>query len=135
NLLRTDNFLGPQPMTVLLTREDEDQPYLEATTVTDGPDAGKDRVYVGDNHISSSLSASAVIDMSLDAASAPPPAGFSIDPFGIELRNTAGQDGPQVRPAIHHPSGVVYAAFYGWRSFSEPVYTADVVVVRDDKGG
>jgi hypothetical protein len=132
NLLRTDNFIGPQPMTILLTRDGEDQPYVEAATVVSGGNSGKDQVYVGHNQ--TAFSASATIDFSLDAATAAPPGGFSST--SIELRGTgsAGQDGPQIRPAIHS-KGIVYGVYYGWRSKHGPVYTTDIVVVRDDHGG
>ena len=53
----------------------------------------------------------------------------------IESRATSGQDGPQIRPAIHS-DGTVYAVFYGWRSTAPGnVITTDVVVVRDDDWG
>jgi hypothetical protein len=54
--------------------------------------------------------------------------------FSIEARNTAGQDGPSVRPAVA-PDNTVYAAFFGWRKFNGTTATSDVVVVRDDAGG
>ena len=43
------------------------------------------------------------------------------------------QDGPSVRTAIHR-SGVVYGAFFGWRTFASPNVT-DIVVCRDDNWG
>src|SRR5207302_626187 len=78
-----------------------------------------------------------------DAAAAPPfppppPSGFRS--IRIETRDTGvgtlGQDGPQVRTAIH-PGGTIYAAFYGWRGTTDtfPTIHADVVVVRDDNWG
>jgi hypothetical protein len=51
----------------------------------------------------------------------------------IDTRATPGQDGPQVRPAIH-VDGTIYAAFYGWRANAATI-TTDVVVVRDDAWG
>jgi len=134
NLLRTNNFMGPEPMTVLLTRDNEDQPYVEAMTIATGVDAGKDRVYVGHNNTRNGFNATAEIDLSLDAATSAPPYGFSVSPIVIETRSTWSQDGPQVRLAIH-PTGIVYGVFYGWRSRADSVFTADVVVVRDDSGG
>ncbi|MGH3372309.1 MAG: hypothetical protein ACRDPR_20170, partial [Nocardioidaceae bacterium] len=55
----------------------------------------------------------------------------------IETRatGTAGQDGPPIRPAVHH-DGTVYAVFYGWRaSAGGGNFTSDLVVVRDDNWG
>src|SRR5215208_1935576 len=128
NVLRTSTFLQPNVMTVLENRSGADQPWTQAATVPIGADAGKDRVYVGNNDLSVD-SRTAAIDLSLDAASANP----AFDTARIERRATSGQDGPQVRPTIH-PDGTIYAAFYGWRSRNviTDLVTADVVVVRDD---
>jgi hypothetical protein len=49
NIQRTNNFTGSTPMTVLVDRENVDQPYIQAATVATGPDQGKDRAYVGHN--------------------------------------------------------------------------------------
>ena len=132
NILRTNNFVGLTPMTVLLSRANEDQPRVASTTVIGGADAGKDRVYIGNNNFASS--ATATVDLSLDAATGAAPAGFG--PFGIELRSTgtANQDAPPILMAIHK-SGVIYAAFLGWRSRSGSVFTSDVVVMRDNNWG
>ncbi len=130
NILRTNDFTGLTPMTVLVDRTSEDQPYMQATTVLGGVGAGNDRAYVGNNHFGSSQTAT--VDLSLDAATALPPAGFS--PHVIETRSTCGQDGPPVRPAIHS-NGIVYAAFFHWTACSGSPYTADVVVARDDNWG
>lgn len=110
-------------------RSNVDQPFTEATTVAHGPDAGRDRLYVGNNDFSSPGGRTSTIDLSLDAAAASP----AFRSIRIESRGTSGQDGPQVRPAIHR-DGTVYAAFYGWRSSSSFI-TTDVVVVRDDDWG
>ena len=127
NILRTNNFLGASTMTVLVDRTGAgvDQPYVQAHTT-----GGEDRVYVGNNDFSSPGGKTATVDQSLDAG-LPTPMFQSIR---IEKRTTSGQDGPPIRPAIH-ADGTVYAAFYGWRSFTGGIATADVVVVRDDAGG
>lgn len=138
NILRTANFASGTPMTVLVDRLGVDQPYIQATTVTKGSGTGKDRVYVGLNEYSlrkqnGGDGKTATVDRSLDAATAAPPAGF--ESLRLEKRDTGagvlGQNGPQIRPAIHS-DGTVYAVFYGWRSGSGPTVIADVVVVRDD---
>jgi hypothetical protein len=128
NVLRTANPFAGAPMTVLVDRNQVDQPYVQAATVPDGPDAGDDRVYVGINDFAAGTG-TASIEQSLDAATAPAPAGFATS--RIEARATSGQDGPPIRPAVH-PDGTVYALFYGWRSVSGMLVTTDVVVVRDD---
>jgi hypothetical protein len=132
NILRTNNPLGAATMTVLVDRNQVDQPYVQAATVPSGPDAGDDRVYVGNNDFNAPGGRSATIDQSLDAATAPAPAGFTSS--RIETRATSGQDGPPIRPVIH-PDGTVYAVFYGWRTFAGGIATTDVVVVRDDNWG
>jgi hypothetical protein len=138
NKLRTDNFLGSVPMTILEDRNYVDQPFIQATTVIGGSDVGKDRMYVGCNDFGpswpSSVAQTASINQSLDAV-VPLPTLTSIV---LEARATSGQNGPQVRPAIH-ASGTVYAVFYGWTSFSgtntNATIISDVVVVRDDDWG
>src|SRR5262245_26770323 len=130
NILRTTNFASPAVMSALVDRTNVDQPFVQAQAVPSGPDAGKDRVYVGINDLGASGGKTATVERSLDAAIASP----SFTSIRIEKRGTgtAGQNGPQIRPAVHS-DGTVYAVFYGWRSFSgASLVTADVVVVRDD---
>ena len=126
NILRTNNFLNPAVMTVLVDRNGVDQPYIQATTV-----GANDRVYVGDNDFNPPvLGRTATIDRSINAQLAVPM--FNI--ISIESRATSGQDGPPIRPAIHS-DGTIYGIFYGWRAFNFGNATTDVVVVRDDNGG
>jgi hypothetical protein len=129
NLLRTTDAFATTSMSVVSSRDDVDQPFVRSLTAN-----GRDRVYVGNNDLAIASGRTATIDMSLHGA-APTPT-FSL--VRLEHRGTgsAGQDGPQVRPAVH-PDGTVYAAFYGWRSFTERTrrVVSDVVVVRDDSGG
>ena len=132
NILRTDNFQSGATMKVLVDRTGKgiDQPYVQAATVLNGPDQGKDRVYVGDNDFGNTPR-SATIDQSLNAGKTSP----TFTSVRIESRSPAGQDGPPVRPAIH-PDGTVYAVFHSWLTFdSNDEGTADIVVVRDDNGG
>jgi hypothetical protein len=84
---------------------------------------------VGNNDFSSPGGKTATIDTSLDAAISAP----VFQSIRIEKRTTSGQDGPPIRPALH-ADGTIYAAYYGWRTFTGGVATADVVVVRDDAG-
>jgi hypothetical protein len=125
NILRKTNFSGPGLMTILVDRAGVDQPWVEATT-----HEGKDIVYISSNDFGSEMSGrTASVDISLDAANSPPPAGFT-STARLESRTTAGQNGPSVRTAIHS-SGVIYCAFLGWRIF-QPNVKSDIVVVRDD---
>lgn len=134
NVLRTQDFRLNTPMTLLDTRTiNVDQPHTQAATVPSGPDAGKDRLYVGFNNGYGGVNPqSATVDLSLDADAAAPP--FSIS--GIEKRSTgpAGQDGFAQVPAVNR-DGTVYVAFYGWRGWSGGGVASDVVVMRDDSWG
>jgi hypothetical protein len=121
DILRTKDFSGLTTMTQLATRKNDDQPFVQAATVPSGPDAGKDRLYVGSNdHAPPNVPAT--VDLSLDAAAAAP----TTSTFVIEGR-TVTRDGFQTRPAVH-PNGTVYAIFYALLKDG----SFDVVIVRDD---
>ncbi len=138
NILRTSNYTSATPMTVLVNRASEDQPWVQAATAT-GVSGTPDRVYIGNNDFNTQPK-TATIDQSLNAATAPPPAGFG--PITIASRTpstkpefTQGQNGPSIRPVIH-PSGRIYAAYFNWTAFSlTSMVTSDVVVCRDDNWG
>lgn len=127
-LLRTTSFASTTPMTVLVDRPNEDQPWVVAGSVVVGG-VSRDRVFIGNNNFNLPGGKTATVDRSLDAATGAPPAGFGV--LGIEKRTTLGQDGPPIRIALH-PDGTVYAAFHRWVSGSNPNITIDVVVTRDD---
>jgi hypothetical protein len=123
NILRKDDFTTNAAATVLTSRANVDQPWIEAATAT-----ASDRIYVGSN---SPAPTSAAVDQSLDAATAPPPSGLSST--GLGGAAPAGY-APSVRPAVH-PDGVVYLAFLRFMDWSGQYPTGDVVVVRDDHWG
>jgi hypothetical protein len=139
-ILRTSNYAGSSPMTVLLNRAPsasgliDDQPWVQATTAS-AVSGTPDRVYVASNDQLTSPK-SAHVDQSLDAATSPAPAGFSASGITIASRSAAGgQDGPSVRTAIHS-SGRIYAAYFNWTAFSAASnITSDIVVCRDDNWG
>jgi hypothetical protein len=130
-LLRTASFTSTTAMTVLVDRAHEDQPWVVAGSVMAGGNT-TDHVFVGNNDFNQPAGGTATVDVSQDAASAPPPAGFS--PVQLERRATIGQDGPPVRLAVH-PDGTSYAAFERWVEGTFPNLTIDVVVTRDDNWG
>jgi len=133
NILRTASFTGASVMDILVNRNSVDQPYTQAATVASGVDAGKDRVYVGLNDFAAPGAMTATVEQSLDAAVIAP--AFSSVRVEKRSTGTAGQNGPQIRPAIH-TDGTVYAVFYGWRSRTGfNITSSDVVVVRDDNWG
>jgi hypothetical protein len=121
-------------MTVLDTRTDNvDQPHTNAETVPTGPDAGKDRLYVGFNNGYSGVHAqSASVDLSMDADAGSPV--FNVVPIEKRSTGTAGQDGFAQVPAANR-DGTVYVAFYGWRASTGLGVNTDVVVMRDDNWG
>ncbi|HYR91649.1 MAG TPA: hypothetical protein VE422_46785 [Terriglobia bacterium] len=140
NILRDPNFTGAGLMTTLVNRANDDQPWVEAVTGLGGTGRGNDHLYVSSNDISQRTTTgfTATVEQSLDAATAPPPAGIAA--ARLEVRPTANlggasgsQDGPSVRTAVHH-DGTVYGAYLGWRTFATPNVT-DVVVVRDNDFG
>lgn len=130
--LRAPAVSLPNPMQNLGNRPNNDQPFAHAIT-----DGGNDRVFIGNNDFQNRPN-TATVDVSSAAQVALPLPTFNS--ARIEVRNTVGQDGPQIRP-VAHSDGTVYAAFYGWRTQTGSfpantlVVTTDVVVVRDDHGG
>ena len=126
-ILRTANPSAAAPMTVLLDRANEDQPWTVAASVLVGR-AWRDRVYIGNNNFNTSPK-TATVDLSLNAAAAAAPAGFA--PHQIERGPAAPQDGPPIRIAVH-PDGTIYAAFHRWKAGSVPNLTMDVIMTRAD---
>lgn len=134
-IYRSDDFRLSVPMKLLDTQtfggtNRVDQPHVRAETVPQGPDRGQDRVYVGFNNGYNGNPKSASLDYTLDGAAATP----AFDLRSIESRVAPGQDGFAIQPTVHQ-SGVVYAAFFGWRSAPGGGTVSDVVVVRDDSWG
>jgi hypothetical protein len=133
NILRTANFLNPAPMTLLEARgpfKKEDQPWVTATTAQSVPGA-PDRVYVGNNDFNTTPTGT--VDLSLNAATAPPPAGFAPHPLTARIP-AGGQNGPSIRPVVH-PDGTVYVGYFNWLTPSAIPFSADVVMARDDHWG
>lgn len=131
NILRSADPFGAAMMTQLVSRANEDQPYLAAlTTLVSGTD--RDRVYVTNNNLGAASGRTATVDRSGDTRTAAAPAGMAN--AVIEVRNTNGQDRPSVRAAAH-PNGVVYGLFARTTASSGQNRTCDVTVVRDDNFG
>ncbi|MFF2075910.1 hypothetical protein ACFVXG_14270 [Kitasatospora sp. NPDC058162] len=130
-ILRAPDATSADPMTVLVERPREDQPWVVADTVT-GNGGATDRVYVGNNDAAKEPRP-ATVDVSGNAATDPAPAGFV--PVQVDRRPNVVHDGPPIRIAVH-PDDTVYAAFESWTNFDQTslVVTFDVVVTRDDKG-
>ncbi|PYP22570.1 MAG: hypothetical protein DMD55_19200, partial [Gemmatimonadetes bacterium] len=121
NELKTVDFFSPATMTLQASRADIDQPFVRATEV-----ASADRVYVGLNDFDAPDGRTATVDISLNG-------GTTYTSRRIETRNTLGQNGPSIRPAVAQDR-TVYVAYFGWRSQTGSDVTSDVVVVRDDSG-
>jgi hypothetical protein len=118
----TNNFLAPVPMTVLHTRANVDQPYLQAPT----QDLQRALV-IGVNDATmtggtgSTACNSGAVYMIADAL-----VPSTLAPFCISQRFTMGAT-PAVRTASH-ASGLTYAVFY--RPLSPDPLRKDVIVVR-----
>jgi hypothetical protein len=121
NELKANDFFSPATMTLQASRADIDQPFVRTRTV-----GNADRVYVGLNDFDAANGHTATVDVSLDG-------GATFKSRRIETRNTLGQNGPSIRPAVAR-DGTVYVAYFGWRSQAGSDVTSDVVVVRDDSG-
>lgn len=128
-ILRKADFTLAGMMTTLVNRANEDQPWVTAATVAGGPGLGNDRVYIGHNDFNAPSGRTATSETSLNAATAPAPAGLTA--MRLDPRTTCAQDGPSVRTAIH-PDGRIYAAYFRWTACTTPPYTGDVVVARDN---
>lgn len=128
HILRTNDFTAATVMTILVDRNQVDQPYVEAARVFRGAGAGLDRVYVGNNDFAPATPGrTATVDVSLDGGASTPPPPSNYVARRIEPRATNGQDLPPIRPAVHI-DGTIYAAYFGRRAGG----LSDVVVVRDD---
>jgi hypothetical protein len=119
--LKTGDVLSVTPLGVQASRANVDQPFVRATSV-----GTADRVYIGMNDFDAPSGQTATVDVSQNG-------GGSYASARLETRGTADQDGPSIRPAIA-ADHTVYAAYFGWRTFTGNVATSDVVVVRDDNG-
>ncbi len=133
-VLRTMNPYAPATMALIDNRPGSswkffDQPWVQAWTADHGPSLGADHLYVGANDLTIFPGAGASIDISADATAAAP--AFTL--ARLDVRGVQGQDGPSVRPGAHR-SGVIYAAFFGYRPPGGST-NSDVVVVRDDRWG
>ena len=119
--LETTDVLSANAMTQDATRPDVDQPFVRAIHA-----ANTDRLYVGINDFDAPNGRTATVDVSLNG-------GTTFTSRRIEFRNTLGQNGPSIRPAVAQDS-TVYVAYFGWRSNSGDTITSDIVVARDDNG-
>jgi len=118
----TNDVSSSAAMSVQSTRSNVDQPFVRALAISNS-----DHIYVGVNDFNQPNGHTATVDVSVDG-------GATYKPVSVEARNTMGQDGPSIRPAVANDN-TVYAAFFGWRKFDGKTATSDVVVVRDDAGG
>lgn len=117
----TTDVSSSASMSVQSTRSNVDQPFVRAMAISNN-----DHIFVGVNDFNQPRGHTATVDVSVDG-------GTTYKSISIEARDTMGQDGPSVRPAVAGDN-TVYAAFFGWRKFDGKIATSDVVVVRDDSG-
>ena len=124
NILRTSNFTAAATMSLLRSRANVDQPYVQT-----GTSGNLDRVFMGNNDFNAPGGRTATVDRTLSGKVNNP----TWTALRIEPRTTCGQDGPPIRTAVH-PDGTIYAIYYRYRPPSPCVtpLASDVVVVRDD---
>jgi len=124
NILRTSNFTAATTMSLLRSRSNVDQPYVQT-----GTSGTTDRVFVGDNDLGAASGRTATVDRTLSGKVATP----TWSALREERRTTCGQDGPPIRTAVH-TDGTIYSIYYRYRPPSPCVspLASDVVVVRDD---
>lgn len=88
-----------------------------------------DRIYVGQNYFGKELGKgkTASVRVSVDN-------GITFRLLGVEARDTgtAGQDSPEVRPALANDE-TVYVGFTHWKAKTGNRFLGDVVVSRDDQ--
>src|SRR5881392_1955226 len=121
NELKANDFFSLTTMTQDATRPNVDQPFVRAIRA-----ASTDRLYVGINDFAAPNGRTATVDVSLNG-------GTTFTSRRIESRNTLGQNGPSIRPAVAQ-NNTVYVAYFGWRSNAGDTITTDIVVARDDNG-
>src|SRR2546425_112487 len=111
NILRTDNFQSGATMKVLVDRTGKgvDQPYVQAATVLNGPDQGKDRVYGDDNGGNGPNKFKALVDSGDSKAGirVVKKVKFNFDGF-LGLQRTGGDVAIAVDPSN---SSIVYVAY------------------------
>ncbi len=150
DILRTTNPAGGATMAELISPSGMvEQPYVAAATVSSGPDAGKDRLYVGMNILQNqpfpapgSGKTSTIVQTMFAQAPAPLFTSIVLDRRNKSVpafQDMAPRNGPQVRPAVHN-DGTVYAVFYSWKTWGDfgdgnGLDSSDVVIVRDDNWG
>jgi hypothetical protein len=118
NELTTGDFTSSTVMSLLGSRSQIDQPFVQAQRVS-----SVDHVFIGVNDFAAAPK-TATVDVSANG-------GATWNSVRIEKRNTCGQDLPSVRPAAA-TDGTVYVAFLHCTTWQTSV---DVVVVRDDTWG
>ena len=127
-ILRKANFTAAGMMTALLTKTNDDQPYVEGATVM----AGSGTETTACTSARTTSAPHRVTPRRSTSRSTRPPRRRRPGSAPIRSRRARrpGQDGPPIRPAVHL-DGTVYGVYMGWRSAT----TTDVVVVRDDNWG
>jgi hypothetical protein len=76
NVLRTANPFALTPMTLLVDRADEDQPWVSALTARAGGRVDHDHVYIGHNDFNASPK-TASVELSRNARTGAKPGGFA----------------------------------------------------------
>jgi hypothetical protein len=128
NVLSAPRVEDSAVMRVLGTATDRDQPFIRAFAPTSG---AQPRVFVGNNDwTTANWAHSAAVDLSLDVSVTQPE--FFDD--HIERRDASPIDLAPTRIDIAN-DGTVYATFFHLHKFTGFSSIADVMILRDDRGG
>ena len=128
-ILRKPNFTAAGLMDALVTKTNDDQPYVEGATVMAGRGHGERPRLRRRERLRRRLRPhrdDRPLARRGDRAARRPGSARTRSRRG----RPAGQDGPPIRPAVHL-DGTVYGVYMAWRSAT----TMDIVVVRDDTWG
>lgn len=134
SVLETDDPTNGALMRVISELNSEgsgagDSPFIQTRVFN------QDRIYVGQNYFGPELGTgkTAAVRVSTDG-------GRTFRLLGVEARETAGQDGPPVRPSVAK-DGTVYVAFMRYTKvetirseLGQFKMTGDIVITRDDEG-
>src|SRR5437773_483804 len=111
NELKANDLFSPATMILQGFRADIDQPFVRTSAI-----GNADRVYIGLNDFDAPDGRTATVDVSLDG-------GTTYTSRRIETRNTAGQNGPSIRPAVAQD----HTVYVAW---ADRVGTGDIYTVH-----
>jgi hypothetical protein len=126
NILRTANYTSSTPMTVLVTRASEDQPWVQATTAT-AVTGSPDRVYIGNNDFNT-VPKTATIDQSALVPS-PSPAGRPAPCPNLPKARTPLPSGLRFTPAAEYTRPISTGPPSPQATWSPPMWSSAATTI------